>query len=573
MRISWHDFSKGLWVLGGKEQTMQGFVRRSVGMHSVRQPSLRSRNGSQRANVNAPNPVNAIQIGVDGTGFPIISTSTTMYYGSSIVTSSLTGDRPITIVAPVENGGTDWVFISSSGVKGKFRTGTPTTVHEWGIAAPSTAPTAADNGAGAMAAGTYQYRVTFGSSLTGSESNPSSAASVTIGASRQVQLTSIPVSTDAQVDRRHIYRTSAGGSLFFLLTTISDNSTTTYNDNTVDANLNTDLLFFDNVKPDSSYNFPWWSPSLQRMFWCQDGSSSGSQERIYYSPPGRPESVQGFMRTGSPGSGIIAGVEWNERNWAFGGDGIYRIDGTTEPFVATKISATQGIVPGNSWVIAVTPSGIVYYATDRTLRIFDGQRTIPIGWDQFEGLTRLSPTTELDLTFSPTSIAYGRDEIFLANTSRTLAYHTMAQTWRELGVGCSTITMSNPNDNLYASFNGDAQSLELQGLTTDTGAGISIDWELGGNLQDISQHATLQRIYLDIDTSDIQVTAICLMDGTVSQAFVFSTPIRQMVEFNIGRTCRVFSVRLQGTANATVELFGIEADVYIPGSQPSAGRG
>lgn len=53
----------------------------------------------------------------------------------------------------------------------------------------------------------------------------------------QVSLTSIPTSGDARVTKRHLYRTTAGGTLYKRLATINDNVTTTYTDNIADADL------------------------------------------------------------------------------------------------------------------------------------------------------------------------------------------------------------------------------------------------------------------------------------------------------------------------------------------------
>lgn len=50
-------------------------------------------------------------------------------------------------------------------------------------------------------------------------------------------LTSIPTSADARVTKRRLYRTAAGGAVYMLLTTINDNSTTTYTDSAPDTSL------------------------------------------------------------------------------------------------------------------------------------------------------------------------------------------------------------------------------------------------------------------------------------------------------------------------------------------------
>lgn len=99
----------------------------------------------------------------------------------------------------------------------------------------------ADSGFAGNVNGSVYYIVTFRVSSTGQESNSfalASAPSVNV-ALKKVDLTDIPVSTDSQVDQRRIYRTTDGGSVYDaqLLTTINDNVTTTYTDDTADVNL------------------------------------------------------------------------------------------------------------------------------------------------------------------------------------------------------------------------------------------------------------------------------------------------------------------------------------------------
>lgn len=53
----------------------------------------------------------------------------------------------------------------------------------------------------------------------------------------QISLTGIPTSGDSRVVGRAIYRTKAGGSTYFALSRIGDNSTTTFTDNTPDTSL------------------------------------------------------------------------------------------------------------------------------------------------------------------------------------------------------------------------------------------------------------------------------------------------------------------------------------------------
>lgn len=98
------------------------------------------------------------------------------------------------------------------------------------IAQPAAACSAAVGAAG-LITGTVLYRVAFRNSRDGTESLASAASGSAAPSTQKVDLTSIPVSTDAQVNQRRIYRSDGGGSYRYLAD-INDNTTTTYTDNT-----------------------------------------------------------------------------------------------------------------------------------------------------------------------------------------------------------------------------------------------------------------------------------------------------------------------------------------------------
>lgn len=104
------------------------------------------------------------------------------------------------------------------------------------IDAPSSAPTVAESVSSGSLNGNYQYKVTYVTAW--GESLPSSASSTqAITSGKAASLTAIPTSSSANVLSRKLYRTAAGGSSFLLVTTISDNITTTYTDTLADASL------------------------------------------------------------------------------------------------------------------------------------------------------------------------------------------------------------------------------------------------------------------------------------------------------------------------------------------------
>jgi hypothetical protein len=113
------------------------------------------------------------------------------------------------------------------------------------FSAPASAPSAAKAAGSGMGTGVYQYLTTF---LTQGGETPAgpSVSVTTTGGNNQVNLTNIPIGPATApvgaiatnyVIGRNIYRTNVGGSTFFLLTTIQDNTSTTYTDSTPDASL------------------------------------------------------------------------------------------------------------------------------------------------------------------------------------------------------------------------------------------------------------------------------------------------------------------------------------------------
>lgn len=98
------------------------------------------------------------------------------------------------------------------------------------------APLTADDGAGLLSAGAYQWKVTF-VTASGETEGGAPSTSLTLAVSHKAALTNVGTSPCRSVTSRKIYRTAAGGTEFKLAGTISDNTTTTFSDNTPDASL------------------------------------------------------------------------------------------------------------------------------------------------------------------------------------------------------------------------------------------------------------------------------------------------------------------------------------------------
>ncbi len=131
-----------------------------------------------------------------------------------------------------------------------------TNAYKMGITAPSSAPTVSAPQAGGSLNPTsstgYSWVITFANALN-QESNPSPVSNSVqiVGGSGNytVNLSNIPVSSDPQVTKRLIYRTTADGAVWLLVYTINDNTTTTYSDGNADSTLGIAADFFSNGVP------------------------------------------------------------------------------------------------------------------------------------------------------------------------------------------------------------------------------------------------------------------------------------------------------------------------------------
>jgi len=131
-------------------------------------------------------------------------------------------------------------FYNSATVQRRIDGTTPAAV---GLAAPDSAPTTAAGIAGALT-GSYAVKVTFVIEESGArvyESDPSTVSNSTTLSSQKLNLTGVPVSADARVTHRYIYRTTAGGAKYWYDGKIADNTTTTYTTEVTDASLGAEV--------------------------------------------------------------------------------------------------------------------------------------------------------------------------------------------------------------------------------------------------------------------------------------------------------------------------------------------
>lgn len=256
------------------------------------------------------------------------------------------------------NDTTEWVFVANTALTPLMRKVTGATVRNWGITAPSAAPTLASGGAGSLT-GVYGYRYTYcrfvGSALA-HESSPSPLGATFTASSNTL---SIPVvaSSDAQVTHIRGYRTVAGGSAYLLDQTIS-NASTTLTSSIADTALGAAVESDNTPPPPCSFVVPF----QEHLFLLGDPSNP---HYLWYSRRFRPESVptDQFLEIGTPSVPLQTAVPLTGLLGVFTAVSKYRVFGNAvSGFTALEALSTRG-TPAPQAVLATT-RGAIFPARD-----------------------------------------------------------------------------------------------------------------------------------------------------------------------------------------------------------------
>jgi hypothetical protein len=235
--------------------------------------------------------------------------------------------------------------------------------------------------------------------------------------SEKVDLSSIPTSSNSRCTDRKLYRTQNGGSVYYYLAEISDNTTTTYTDNTTDGNLDTTKTApSDNGgPPDAKFIIV----HKERLFLARDPTN---KSRVWYSwisgvtsypdifPASNyievsPDDGDEIMALAHDPMGHLCVFKKRSIRKIFteGDPSIWEVSDPFSPYGAT---ASDSVVE--------TPKGIVYLTRTaegkKQLRIFNGNTSEPIS-------DRVSPTLD-NITESQVQNAIGW---YVGNTYK-LAY-------------------------------------------------------------------------------------------------------------------------------------------------------
>lgn len=554
----------GLVAAGSKDTGPSGSLRRAKGVHRIYDGVLRSRPGST---VHA-NSTDFAKHPIVFAGNLHFVKNLDFYRLGSIIRSGLTGNELTYAKMPVNVAQVDYLFVT--GTSPMFKVAPDGTASDWGIQRPNVTLGAADSGAGTLDAGTYQYTVTFRNSVTTSRSNANpNNVSITVGANRQVTLSNIPISSDPQVDSREVYRTTAGGTILFLLATIANNTATTYID-TGGLALSAFQLQTDNLPPGEGIGGVTYGdavgPFAGRMWWCR---RSALNANVYFSPIGRPESVAGFLTVSTTDEATVKLVIWNGL-WLFTTKGIRQIVSTTaQPLEVRGAPGVAAAATNLGWkFVQPTSAGIIYLAADGP-RIFDGSVSRLLSRQALGIFFRDPALAEGDLgTTIFAESTFARDEYILSNLTTALAFNVQEQTWRSVGLPANGLTYDTQSDTVYLTTSGAGGKIlkfEEDGEVTDDGVAIPFEVEFPHQRVDTVGRGLWQFIRLDIDTNGRNVTPALILDGTVVSLATISATGRTKIEIPVLRIGRVLGLRLTAASTTgQITIYGAAVEVYVP---------
>jgi len=409
-----------------------------------------------------------------------------------------------------------------------------------------------------------EVRITIGDSVYRTAFTPSTTAfaifpSVTV-ASKKVSISGIPESDDPQVDIIELWRTVGDGSVLFKLVEIP-NGTTTYTDNTDDDFLSNTELPVDNIKP-FQYFTDCFGPYNASAFWLAD-SEEGQRGRVFYSAVGRAEAMQGYIEVSGDDLPLKKGCVWQGYIYVFGEDGIYQVYGSN-PYYSRKVDPV-GISVKES--LAVTPFGICYEAKDGP-RIFDGNRSQILGKGTIENLFRGEAHGQLS-AFTSTTGTYGRGEYYLANTSAMIAYDLEDSRWRDCGrANIYGLYYAEDSDQLAIGTSAlGLLDFEKEGENDDYGTGMAMHLETSHIRIASSTGAIVKQVHIDHDSSSETLTVYLVHDGTATSIGTCTSASRERDTLQANTYCREFGIRITGTIDADVEVFGIDVELYLPNEE------
>jgi hypothetical protein len=429
---------------------------------------------------------------------------------------------------------------------------------------PSGAPSGmliTDGGAGGLT-GTYSYKVTF-LSADGLDSEPSEATGTYAVASKQISITSIPTGAATEnVTGRRIWRIANGGSTYYLVTTISNNTSTTYVDNLSDASLITGTELDTETKRFPPCRFL--ANHQERLCGVYSGSSEGDTSTLYISNYQEPENcplIAPLDEVDDPTQGIRIPLTSS-------GTAIASFGNVLLVWTKGTCYRLTGDNPNNWSFDKWLDTGCVSHRTVRSHRNLllwlagDGVY-LAEGWNN---INRISDPIREELDdFTAASLGRAHsfiweDRYYLCSTSGGFYFDLKYRTWGKVTSWpwrCSAVSRNTGalRERIFASDKLEVKVWELETGTDDDGTAIQAVWKSKDkDLGHFGREKRIHRVIAGFVTSSGDVTVNLYRGGVLLDAFTHDLS-------SVNRTGSVISqLDDRASEGARDEFFALEVD-------------
>ena len=222
-------------------------------------------------------------------------------------------------------------------------------------------------------------------------------------------LSSIPTSSDGQVNQRKIYRTTSGGSQFYWLATINDNTTATFVDNIPDLELGEEMEEDHDIAPNGKFS-TWWDNCL----WI------AQDDIVYYSQYGFPEHFHLASRyitveKGDPNDIITGLIAFKDSLYVFRKKSIYVIQANSYGYGIYLVENHTGCRA--PWSIVEVNNNLVFIS-DRGIEVFNGTDCYPMALsDKIERTMRTIDASKYD--YISATLVRDKYEVWFSIPDRT----------------------------------------------------------------------------------------------------------------------------------------------------------
>jgi len=382
--------------------------------------------------------------------------------------------------------------------------------------------------------------------------------------SNSITLTGLTPATDTQVTHTEVWRTAGDGETYYLVERIDKNDTT-YTDITADLELGFDELPTDNLIP---YN--WFDDCVvynASMFWITR-TQSGEKGRVYYSPIGRLEVVEGFINVTDDAEPLQKLVKYGAGLGVFSNGGFYEILGEN-PYYARPIPGIPGTIEPFS--VAITPYGVAYEAADGP-RMLIGGGTKPLAEGTLDAVFQGQALGQLSAWGTGTWATYARGEYILCDTTnfQTVAIDLRSGRCRDLGLALGSIYYSAQTDQIAANVPASSAvwEVENEGSYDDNGTAIATALQTMTFTHPSQQEVLVRNVFADFETSRSVTFGLQYDNGSTKDIVesTVATSTRRVAVLPYNTWTRDFALRVtpSGSSTGNFKLHGIDFDIYIP---------